>query len=58
MLYTEDNNASTNMNDDAVQLHYLSWPLGFQTKNSPLCDSLYTHTHTNAQQDRPQIVIQ
>ena len=48
VLYTEDNDANTNSDDDAAQLHLLSWPLAISVKNSA-CKTAYRHTdaHTD-----------
>ena len=39
VLYTEDNNANTDNDDNATHLHKLHWPLATPAKNPGLCDN-------------------
>ena len=52
VLHTQNNDANNDNDDNATQMHYLSWPSSNSTKTSCLHDSLthiHKHTHTGRQ---------
>ena len=54
VLYTEDNDANTDNDDNTAWLHDLSCPLAYSVKHSGLYDSLKAN---DKQKDRQQFTV-